>query len=98
MAVFRVMITGEKIIMKTDAGDESCGFVKNEYVWADTAESAVEKAKEKILARVAEKPGVTLLADSPLQLVVDEVEKGFPIWKLASSESFIFFDIEHDTQ
>lgn len=82
--------------MKTEHGDEPCGFVKNEYVWAGTKEEAVSKAKEKIQERLGQDPGILLPADSPLELTVDEVESGLPVWKLASNESFIFFDLQPD--
>ena len=94
MTTFRVTITGTKIIMKTEEGEEALGFIRNEYVWADTEETAITKAKKKVLSRLSEKKGITQLADCPLELVVDEIERGIPIWKLTSNESFIFFDLE----
>jgi hypothetical protein len=96
MPVFRVMISGKKVVLDTEQGGMPCGFVKNEYVWAASAETAALKAKERVQEKIDAKPGVRQLNDSPLQLVVDEIERGAPIWKLTSNESFVFFDLEAD--
>lgn len=94
MAIFRVMFSGQKVLLKTDEGVDVCGFVRNEYVRAKTREEAVEKAKLKVVERVRNHEGIVQLSDSPLQLIVDDVEDGLPAWKLLANESFIFFDIE----
>jgi hypothetical protein len=93
VAVFRVMLSGRTVILQSESGGDSCGFVRNEYVWASTEELAISKAKEKTVNRLREKPGVVLLSDSPLELTVDEIERDVPLWKLGVSESFVFFDV-----
>ncbi|MFC4311447.1 hypothetical protein ACFPN2_20270 [Steroidobacter flavus] len=94
MAIFRVMFSGQKVLLKTHDGVDVCGFVRNEYVRAQTREEAIEKAERKVLERVRNHEGIVELSDSTLQLTVDDVEEGFPPWKLLANESFIFFDIE----
>jgi hypothetical protein len=98
MNVFRIMLSGSRVVMKTEQGDEQCGFVKTEYVLAPTREEAVAKAKQKVQERLGKDPGILLPADSPLELAVDEVESGHPVWKLTSNESFIFFDLDADDE
>ena len=94
MPVFRVMLSGKKISLKTDDGDSVCGFVRNEYVRATSEQAAVERAKKKVMERVAGNEAISLLADFPLELTVDEVESHVPFWKLAVNDSFIFFPAE----
>lgn len=82
--------------MKTEDGEETYGFVKNEYVWASSESTAIAKAKQKVREKIAKKPGIGVPADTALDLAVDEVERGFSAWKLAADESFIFFDPDTD--
>lgn len=94
MPVFRVMLTGQKVVVKTDGTDQVCGFVRNEYVRARTREQAIEKAKQRARERVSQNDAMSTLADSPLELTVDEVEGGISLWKLARNEGFILFEIK----
>lgn len=96
MPIYRVMLSGSKVILRSDTGREICGFVRNEYVKAASEDLAIERAKAKALERVAETHGIELIEGAPLQLTVDEVEKGVSAWKLMRNESFVFFDAEDD--
>jgi len=98
MPVFRVMLSGNKIVLRTDRGEATHGFVRNEYVYALTSEVAIEKAKLKAMRRIAENEAIVALADTPLELTVDEVEANVPFWKLTVNESFIFFPHEGETK
>ena len=98
MPVFRVMLSGKRIVLKTEAGDFVYGFVRNEYVYALTRAAAVEKAKQRVEKRIAKNEAIVRLADCPVEITIDEVESGFPFWKLAVNESFIFFPQENDTK
>lgn len=79
------------MVLRTEVGDSVYGFVRNEYVYASTRQSAVEKAKLKVEKRIGANEAIALLADCPLDLTVDEVASGIPFWKLAVNESFVFF-------
>lgn len=96
MTVYRVMLTGRWVVVKSETGDETCGFVRNEYVWASNEGVAALKARQKVMKRLAKKQGVSVVADA-FNLSVDEVEPGFPVSKLAANESFIFFNPDSDS-
>ena len=82
MAVFRVMLSGRTVILQSESGGDSCGFVRNEYVWASTEELAISKAKEKTVNRLREKPG----QERP-SMVKREYIEWCDIWVTGASEA-----------
>lgn len=98
MPVFRVMLSGRKVVLKTEDGDSVCGFVRNEYVRASSEHEAIELAKKRVMERISTNEAISILADSPIELTVDEVESRVPIWKLIVNESFIFFSGEDGSE
>jgi hypothetical protein len=73
-------------VLETDQGGMPCRFVKNEYVWATSAEVAESQGSYTYENRRQSRG--RQLNGPPLQLVVDEIERGSPAWKLAFDGSF----------
>ncbi len=92
--IYRITLSGEKILVKLDDGESLCGFVKNEYVWASSKEKAILKAKERIQSALSANPAVRILNDVGITFNVDEVEAGVAPWKLLSGEGFVFYKLD----
>jgi hypothetical protein len=91
MAIFRVFIEGSNFTLENEDSTEECGFFRNEYVWAWSERSAVEKAKRNVRRLLLKKVGVALIDSAPLRLDIDTVESGYSLRSLLAKEGFIFF-------
>lgn len=96
MTVFRITLSGKKLVMRSDGDEVICGVIKNQYVWSATEADAIEQAKRRVLFQLADNPAVHSLSDSPISLEVDEIESGVPLWKLFTNEGFVFYKIESE--
>lgn len=94
MKVFRVMLNGREVLMRSEEGDVLCGFIKNEYVLGRSEGEAVDKAKGVLLERLRRNPAIRDWDNSPITFSLEEVERGVAPWKLFSNEGFIFYKIE----
>ena len=92
MSVFKVMIS-EKTAFGYRRSRSSIWLRQNEYVWADSEDNAIIKAKKKVQARVRRRSGIKYGSNSPLDLYVGEVEDGYSWWSLLKNDTFAFFDV-----
>jgi hypothetical protein len=94
MQVFLVQISGTDI--RGNFGDEEliCGFVKNEYVIASSAESAQEKAIARVELKLRAKSNLHSDDVRRVELRVDRVEPGFSWFSVFRDEGFVFHPVE----
>lgn len=92
MILYRVMISGKGIqFPKQDYGFVDIGFVKNEYVIANSSNKASTIALSNVEKNISELREDEKLVVKKLELEIDEVERHFRFWKLIFKEGFIFF-------
>lgn len=98
MNLYRVTMTGCGLKLRMEDGAAiEVGFVKNEFVVAESEDNACSRATTQVqlrLQRQAREGGLVLM---DVDVKVDEVVRSLKFWKLVQQEGFIFFPQEQAT-
>jgi hypothetical protein len=86
-------VRGEPVHLTRDGRKVEYGFYRNEYVASSSAEKAIIAAKTHTLKKLSEK-SCEAIQESPVELCVEFVKEGVPLWRLLRNESFLFFPID----
>jgi len=92
LSLFRVTMTGHGLQLRIEnAAPVDAGFVKTEFVLAESEDEASRHAIELVrtqLQRQADEGGLVLKS---VDIEVDEVARSMKFWKLMQKEGFVFF-------
>ena len=98
MSLYRVTMTGLGLKLRMEDGAAvDVGFVKNEFVVAESEDNACSRATAQVklkLQQQAHEGGLVLM---DVDVKVDEVVRSLKFWKLVQQEGFIFFPQKQTT-
>jgi hypothetical protein len=89
MNTYRIMLRCESVLMDINGVNTRCGFIKTEYIWAQSRQTAVNRAKHRLLEN-CRKSNLTG-PEGEIKLEVDEIEEGVSFWRALTHEGFVFF-------
>jgi hypothetical protein len=89
MRAYRVTVLCDAMQMTVDGVEDTYGFIKNQYVWANSEPSAISKAKHQASKSLQRQKLIQWAND--IVLKIDEVECDIAFWKPLFSEGFIFY-------
>jgi hypothetical protein len=69
-------------------------FLKNEYVWAQSASEAIEKAQQSVRSELCAKPSIRQEDIAALDLDVDELLDHQSVLNLIKKQGFVFSPAE----
>ena len=91
--VYRVFLTGEPFLLERDGKKIEYGFYRNEYVASSSEEKAIAIAKTRTLRKL-NGMAIEMIEGRPIELRVEELKAGIPIWYLFRNEGFVFFRVD----
>ena len=95
MKLFRVTLSGHGLQLRMEnAAPTDVGFVKNEYVLAESANEARKRAIEHVRSELQQQSDAGGLVLTRVGLEIDEVVHSMKFWKLIHQEGFVFFPRE----
>lgn len=98
MNLFRVTLTGCGLrLCMENASPADVGFVKNEYVVAESKTEATTRAIERVKGALQTRVDEGGVAINRLDIRVDEVVGTLQFWKVLFHEGFVFFPRENES-
>ena len=94
MRVFHVQVSGTNIRGEFSGEELNCGFVKNEYVIARSAERARDRALARVGRKLRSKTNLNTDDVMRVELSVDRVEPGFSWLSAVREEGFVFHPMD----
>lgn len=95
MSLFRVTMTGHGVQLQMEnAAPVDAGFVKNEYVHAESENEATKRAVEQVRSQLQKQADAGGLVLKDVGIEVNEVARSMKFWKLVQQEGFVFFPQE----
>lgn len=92
MSLFRVTMTGHGLQLRMEnAAPVDAGFVKNEFVLAESEDEASRRAIEQVREQLQQQAEAGGLVLKGVGIEVDEVARSMKFWKLVQQEGFVFF-------
>ena len=88
--LYCVLLIGSPFLLERDGQKSEFGFSRNEYVFSHSIAKAVEIAKAKTLRKI-DYNSIEKIDNKPIELRVEKVKTGMPIWRLFKNEGFLFF-------
>lgn len=85
------MTGGGLKLRMSDSKLTDVGFVKNEFVLANSEVEAIRRAFERVRTLLTQQVDAGGLVIEVLNIEVDEVGRSNKFWKLVQQEGFIFF-------
>lgn len=93
MAVYRVTMKGAGIRATFSGVEIPCGFFRNEFVWARDSETAIAKARSRVMTALHSNRAVNRDLSS-LTLEVDGLEEGIGVVHLFRKQGFVFHKLD----
>lgn len=95
MNLFRVTMTGHGLqLCLGNAAPVDVGFVKNQFVLAESGQGASRKAIEQMRFQLQQQADAGGLVLKSIDIEIDEIIRTMKFWKLVQQEGFIFFPKE----
>ncbi len=92
MTLFRVTMTGCGLqLWMENAAPVDAGFVKSEFVLAESENEASRRAVEQVRTQLQQQAEAGGLVLKGVGIEVDEVARSMKFWRLAQQEGFVFF-------
>lgn len=96
MAVYLVRLRARGVRATLEDVERRYDLLKNEFVWAQSASEAIEKARRNARSALRTKPSVRQEDIAALDLDVDEVQDSQSLLRLVKKQGFVFSPTEDE--
>jgi hypothetical protein len=92
--VYQVMVRAQGLRGTFDGKEISCGFFKNEFVWARDRSQAIVKAKARVASSLLRQSMIKQDGLAALSLEIEDVADNLPLYSLLRKQGFVFHPLD----